>query len=49
MKEIYRNAYRTLREGDHDILVMISKAIVMKLRRWELFQFKKHYKIWLDY
>lgn len=37
MIEIYRNAYRTLRKGDHYILVMISKAVGMKLRKWGLF------------
>jgi hypothetical protein len=37
MRETYRNAYKTLREGDHYILVMIDESIGRKLRRWGLF------------
>jgi hypothetical protein len=37
MKETYRNAYHALRKGDHYILVMISEAIGMKLRKWRIF------------
>ena len=37
MKERYRDAYKTLKRGDHYILVMIEEAIGAKLKKWGVF------------
>ena len=37
MKEKYRDAYKTLKKGDHYILVMIEDAIAVKLKKWGIF------------
>src|SRR5574341_16810 len=36
-KEIYRNAYKALRHGDHYIQMMIDDSIGMKLKKTRLF------------
>jgi len=36
-KETYRNAYKTLKEGDHYIRVMIDDSIGSKLKKWGIF------------
>jgi hypothetical protein len=37
LKETYKEAYKTLKQGDHFILIMIKAAIGGKLSRWSLF------------
>jgi hypothetical protein len=37
MKETYRTAYKSLKQGDHFILIMINDAIGSKLRKWSFF------------